>query len=199
MRDVAVIVAVLLSVLVGSGSAQTTRPAPAGFSGAVEDVSEGLVSGDVSALNKLLDESATFGGFDADARHTAEQLIVATTGGAVVSLHAYGQLPANLASDLATDFSKADHLPEAIRKEMMPDPANVVKANVTATQWIMQTLDPNRKQLIGVIVVWPREHKAAANLRPDLVRPIFVLLKGEIADGKVRVKQIVFGDPLDAK
>ncbi len=199
MRDLAVFLVALLSVVTSAAPAQTTRPAPSAFSKTVEDVSEGLIAGEVSALNNVLDENATFGGFDPDARHTAEQLILATAGGAVVSQHAYGQLPANLASELATDFSKADHLPDSIRKEMMPDPANVVKANVTATQWIMQALEPSRKQLIGVIVVWPRERKATANLRPDLVRPIFVLLKAEMAGEKIHLKQIVFGDPLDAK
>jgi hypothetical protein len=169
------------------------------FSTVVENVADGLVAGDVTALNNSLEEGATFSGFDPDVRHTAEQLVLATSGGTQVAQHAYGQIPANLASELATDFSKAEFVDESIRKEMMPEPASVVKANVIATQWVMQTLEPSRKQLIGVIVVWPREQKATPNLRPERLRPVFVLLKGEMVGDKARIKQIVFGDPLEAK
>lgn len=165
----------------------------------VQKFASALVTGDSTAISDIVDEQTQISGFDPDSRGTLDRLVMAASDGTVIANHAYGQLPVNLASDLATDFARADYVPEDIRKDMVPSSSAVVKANVTATQWLILTLGPGKRELIGVIVLWPRETQPSANVRPEHARPIFVVMRGDAVGDKPHIKQMVFGDPLDAK
>ncbi|HEX8524055.1 MAG TPA: hypothetical protein VF669_17510 [Tepidisphaeraceae bacterium] len=199
MRHLVVHVVMLVLFFCGAGHAQTTRPAPAAFAQTLTKIASGLVAGDTTPLSDAMDEGTPVTSFDAENPRSAEHLVLATTGGTMLANRAYAQLPNVLASDLANDFAKADYVPESLRKEMCPEQSAVVKANVTATQWVMQALEPTKRSLIGVLVIWPREVRASANVRPERVRPVFVLIKAEMQGDRPRIKQVVFGDPLDAK
>jgi len=195
---IAVFAACFLCAVVSDARGQTTKPAAANFSTLFQKIADGIVAGDTSALGDALDEQGTLEGFEQDGRQHADRLALAGSGGTIVSVHAYAQTPTNLASDLANDFAKADYVSESVRKEMIPENDAVVRANVTASQWISQVLDPGRKQMVGVIVVWPKPETRVINIRQTPQRPVFVLIKGDIEGGKVKLKQVVFGNPLES-
>jgi len=112
-------------------------------------------------------------------------------------VHAYDKTPTTLASDLSNDFTAAgDTVPQSIRDGMIPpDEAAAKRANETAADWLVQVLHPEKHEVMGVIVLWPasRGHSIAS----DPKRAIFVLVKGEKADGQYVFHQITFGDPLE--
>ena len=199
MKVVPLAVVVFLSIVWGVSAdamAQTTRPVPAAFGKLIERIGDGLVGGDSTAMSEALADDVNIDGFG-ESQRTAEKLLQAANGATLVSKRVYGQTPNNLASDLADDFSNAKEVPESVRREMMPDNDAVVRANVTAAQWIIQMLGPNRRQLIGVIVLCPRPESTPANMRPTPIKPIFVLIKAEMDGGKAKIKQMIFGNPLE--
>ncbi len=197
MKDVAVHVTMLVLLLTCPVWAQTTRPAPNAFSAVILKLSNGLVNGDVAMLPQVINKDTTITSFDGDVSETGGRMFAATNGGAIVTSRCYRQLPMNLASDIATDFSNAPSVPDVARKDMTPASDSVVKANVTAAQWIAQTLRPSANQLVGVIVVWPPLSQGSIDQRPAPLRPVFVLVKGEMDGDRVVLKQILFGYPLD--
>jgi hypothetical protein len=190
------LVAILVAT-VATASAQTTKPAPEPFAQVLTNLSNGLVNGDVTTLSKLITTQTRITSFDGDVSETGGRIFAATNGGTIVTSRCYHQLPVNLASDIATDFSNASCVPDLARKQMTPDANDVVKANVTAAQWIAQTLNPSGSQLIGVIVIWPAPPPVSVNRRPEPLRPVFVLVKADLAANGITLNQIVFGYPLD--
>ena len=183
---------------VSPAPAQTTRPAPAGFGELLQKLAEHLVDRDLSPLTEVLAEDATIDSF-ADGQQPPEKLMQVLSGTIPVSARAYGQSPSSLASDLAEDFEHNKQVPDNVRRDMIPDSESIVRANVTACQWVMQTLDPGRRHAVGVIVVCPHPEPAPLNKRPIPVQPIFVLIKAEMDGGKFKIRQIVFGNPLEQK
>ena len=201
MRAVILSVLAVAWVIVGSAGgawAQTTRPAPEKFSLLVQKLGETLVTNDLTALTEALAEDATIDSFN-ETQLAPEKAMVAVSGCTLVSFRAYSQAPSSLASDLAQDFEKAKNVPESVRREMMPDSESIVRANVTAGQWINQTLDPQRRHVVGVIAVCPRPEPTPVNMRPTQVHAVFVLIKAEMEGGKAKIKQVVFGNPLEQK
>ena len=194
----------ILAFLIGlcaaasSASAQTTRPAPAAFAQLVQKLADTLVVNDVTALTESLAPDATIDGFG-ETQLAPEKVMIAVSGSMLVSFRAYNQTPSCLASDLAQDFEKAKQVPESVRREMIPDSEAIVRANVTAAQWVNQTLDPNRREVVGVITFCPHPEPTSVNKRPTPIHPVFILIKGEMDSGKPRIKQIVFGNPLEQR
>ncbi|SRR6266542_1079472 len=200
MNVMRVVVAFLMVLLVAGAETrgQTTRPAPAAFGALVQQVAEDLAAGEIAPLSDALASDGTLQDFEGQQHSSADKLVVLTSGASVVSTRVYGQIPSALASDLAGDFEKDKDVPESVRQQMMPGSEAIVRANVTAAQWIIQTLAPDRRQFVGVIAMCPHPEPVAVNVRPRAVRPVFILIKGESAGGKVQIKQIVFGNPLDS-
>jgi hypothetical protein len=128
-----------------------------------------------------------------------ERLLAATTRGKLLGVHAYLTTPDTLASDIATDFRvAADIVPEIIQREMVPlDEEAEKRANATASQWLVQVLQPEKDQPVGVIIVWP-EAERRLNSDNSKLQPIFVMLKGQLENGSYVIKQVSFGDPLES-
>ncbi len=200
MKVVSIAVAVGFLLAVGGPSTgafgQTTRPAPASFAELIHRLGEGLVSGDSTPLSLAMADDATIDAFG-ERQQSPDRLVAACNGATLISFRAYAQTPSCLASDLAEDFEKARDIPETVRREMIPDSETITRANVVAAQWVMQTLDPARKHVVGVIAICPPPEHTPANVRPTPVKPVFVLIKAEMDAGKAKIRQIVFGNPLE--
>jgi hypothetical protein len=200
MKAVLPVIALLLAmgIITSPARAQTTRPAPAAFGELVQKLAEHLVDRDPAVLTEALADDASIESF-ADGAQTPDKLIQTLSATIPVSARAYAQSPSCLASDLAEDFQNNKQVPENVRRDMTPDSESIVRANVTACQWVMQALDPGRRHIVGVIVVCPHPEPTPLNKRAIPVQPIFVLIKAEMDAGKPKIRQIVFGNPLDPK
>jgi hypothetical protein len=189
---------IVLGIATSGASAQTTRPAPEAFADLVQKLAEDLVERNTPVLADALADDATIERFG-EGQQPIDKLVQVLSGTISVSARAYGQLPSSLATDLADDFQHNKQVPDSVRRDMIPDSESIVRANVTAGQWVMQTLDPGRRHVVGVIVVCPHQEPAPLNKRPTPVEPIFVLIKAEMDGGKPKIRQIVYGNPLDQK
>jgi hypothetical protein len=156
-----------------------------------------LADKDLPALQHMLNPSPVIRPFGSDALQTHERLLGTTTGSTVIGVHAYDKIPTTLASDLSNDFTAAgDVVPQSVREGMVPpDEAAAKRANETAADWLVQVLQPEKHEVMGVVILWPalRGHAIAG----DPKRAIFVLVKGEKVDGIYALRQISFGDPLE--
>jgi hypothetical protein len=189
--------AFLLTTMLGSVvSAQTTQPASS-WQTAVEQLADAVRGKDIDSLTKLLVDAPILRSFESDRIQPAEKLLGVTSGTTLLGAHAYLQPPNTLATDLAADVQSAAGVPEQVRTAMTPpDEAAAKRANETAQQWLLQVLTPTKDQLVGVIVLWRDER--LETLTGVRKRPLFVLVKGERAGETYRLRQIIFGDPLDA-
>jgi hypothetical protein len=183
----------IVLVLSAVASAQSTKPV-ATWALTVKQLADALGGKDAATLSALVQAGPIIRTFDSDMLLNSDKLLGATSGVTVLGEHAYLKPPTTLASDLAANFQSAADVPEQIRDRMIPpDESTAKKANETAAQWLMQTLQPAKDQHVGVIVLWPNERNASYAIRK---RPIFVLVKGQLIDGQYVLRQIMFGDPL---
>jgi hypothetical protein len=124
----------------------------------------------------------------------------------IIASRAYSKTPDTLATDLAADFKKAD-LPECVKRRLTPgDDKDARRGNATAARWVAESLSTSSEEPVGVIVLWrpltDDEQSSAddhADDRSHLTTkrlPLFVLVRGEQTDGRYRIRQICFGDPL---
>jgi hypothetical protein len=156
-----------------------------------------LADKDLPALQHFFNPSPVIRPFASDALQTHERLLGATTGSTVIGVHAYDKTPTTLASDLSNDFTAAaDVVPQSVREGMVPpDEAAAKRANETAADWLVQVLQPEKHEVMGVIILRPQIRGRA--IAGDPKRAIFVLVKGEKVDGVYVFRQITFGDPLE--
>ncbi|HEV2293293.1 MAG TPA: hypothetical protein VGR35_05520 [Tepidisphaeraceae bacterium] len=187
-RSVAALVVLLLT---GSASAQTTRPAadaaPAPWGSTVEQVAKATELGNVPQVVSLLARDAHVRAFESPDPAAARTLIDAAADWKLLGTHAYQFPPVSLARDIAADVKRSDLVPEADKRKIVPyDDAEEARANTTAADWVAQTLAAERDQLIGVAVFW--------NTRNN--RPMFVLMKGQASGEDYAVKLAVYGDPM---
>lgn len=156
-----------------------------------------LAGKDLAALQKMMQPSPVIRPFSSEALQTHERLLGATTGSKLLGVHAYEKPPAGLATDLANDFNDAgEEVPQSVREGMLPtDVDSARRANDTAGQWLVQVLQPQKDEVMGVIVLWPKALGRALAGAPT--RATFVLVKGEKVNGAYVLRQITFGDPLD--
>ncbi len=182
-----------------SAVAQTTQPTQpvSTWPAAVQRLADAVRGKDFKSLTAVLEDSPFIRNFESERVQTPEKLLGLTSGATLLGAHAYTQPPTTLATDLAADVQTAAGVPEPVRDAMTPpDDQSAKRANETALQWLMQILTPTKEQVVGVIVLWPNErHDSLATTRK---RPLFVLVKGERAGEGFRLKQVVFGDPLDS-
>jgi hypothetical protein len=211
-RTAGVLIGILWGVLLlGSASAQTTRPSAASVQSKapaqatwpemVSRVGKALQEKDMRTLESLFNPGPDIRAFGSDATQPTERLVTGTMGGQVIGVHAYIGVPTSVATDLSQDIKQASApaVPaDAAQALSFRDADSAKRANDVAASWISQVLKPAPQQLVGVIVIWPGErHDMTENRRR---RPIFVLLLGDVspsASGCV-VQRIEFGDPLES-
>ena len=184
--------------LCARAAAQTTQASPSSsWNDALNELADAVRGKDLSALAAMLDRGPVIRSFASDAVQPPERLLGAATGARLLGVHAYVKAPTTLATDLAADFQNAPNLPDEIRKRMTPaDDAAAKRANETAGQWIAQVLQPAKEQPVGLIVLW-REERADTFGTPR-THPIFLLVKAQLLDGQYVIRQVTFGDPLEA-
>jgi hypothetical protein len=214
LRRAAIAVYVTFAAIALSGqvaNAQTTKPqhtqpsqddaanSPASlWSQSLSLLADAMRGNDIDALTSLLDHGPLIRCFASDVVQSPERLLSATGGSRLLSIHAYLKTPTTLASDLAADLQNASGLPDATRERMIPsDETAARRANETATQWITQTLQPAKDQLVGVIVLWKEER--SDTFGTPRTRPIFVLVKAQLVENQYVVRQVTFGDPLNER
>jgi hypothetical protein len=152
-------------------------------------------------MKVAMDGVVSLRSFDSDANQPPERVGGVTAGGKLLGAHAYSGAPETLATDLANDFASpdAEAVPEPIRKRMTPpDDQAAKRANATAQQWIGQLLKPQKDEPIGVIIIWREDTRLRPLMETGALRPIFVLIKGQAYAGGFLIKQLFFGDPLEA-
>lgn len=187
---------VLALVLTCASIAQTTRPARSSWPDVVAALADALVDESGEATVSSLLGGAEIRRFDrADADDSAA-LRTALNGTLVVAAHGYLGVPNTLASDLAVDFQNSPVVPEEIRAELVPqDDAHAKRANITAAQWVHNSLQPATVQPVGVIALLRREPVDSANSSLDAYTLKFVLLKAEyLSGGQLRITHVVYGD-----
>jgi hypothetical protein len=179
----------------------TSAPSPTdqpSWAQKIADLADQLSSQDLPAVQAALKSVPAINRFASATSQTPDRLLAVTNTAKLLGTHAYTGVPQTLASDLAADFQSAgDAVPESIRQAMVPgDKAVEKRANETAAAWITQVLQPTKDQLVGVLVFWPTERRLAADTSAR--RAIFVLVKGQPANGSFAIQQITFGDPLES-
>lgn len=201
-RSIAIVMGLavaLTTALCGSAAAQTTQSASptTSWNDALHQLADAVRGKDLNALVAMLDHGPVIRNFSSDAIQAPERLLGAATGARLLGVHAYVKAPTTLATDLAANFQNAPNLPDAIRQRMTPpDDGAAKRANETAGQWMSQVLQPAKDQPVGVIVLW-REERADTFGAPRTY-PIFLLVKAQLLDGQYVVRQVTFGDPLEA-
>ena len=178
-------------------SAQSTKPAKT-WSDQVDALAKLLVHPtDAADFHAALTDDAAIRGIDGSLAQYS-QLATTVTDGEVITARGY-QMPAStIASDIASDFSASNSIPESIRRVMIPPSDKEMRqANDVATQWISQTLSVSEGQHVGVIIL---RGKASATQPAEIADEgrslIMVLIKGELnADGTPQITNVVFGDP----
>jgi len=154
--------------------------------------------GNADALNAVLDHGPVIRTFSSDALQNGERLLEAASDCKQVGLHAYLKLPTSLASDLSDDFKSAD-VPDNVRRDMLiPDPSAERSANEIAARWVGQILHPSGDEAVGVLILWPKGKGDRFGSMPPR-HPVFLLVKADCVDGKYVFREVIFGDPLEAK
>jgi len=176
--------------------AQTTKPARVPWPELVARLADALVEErDEASVSNLL-SGAGIRRFDRAESEDVSAFRSALQGTLVVAAHGYLGVPNSLASDLAVDFQNSPVVPEEIRSELVPqDDAHAKRANITAAQWVHNSIQPATVQPVGVIALLRREPVDSANSSLDAYTLKFVLLKAEYhSGGQLRITHVVYGD-----
>ena len=180
----------------GNAHAQTTQPVDS-WSTVLTQLSDVLRGTNLDALNVMLAGGPVIRTFSSHTVQPPDQLLGATSGCKLIGVHAYLKAPTSLATDLADDFKSAD-VPDDLRHDMLiADRAAERSANEIAARWVSQILQPSGGQAIGVIVLWCQERSSSFSTSSN--RPVFLMVKADLADGKYVFRQVIFGDPLEKK
>jgi hypothetical protein len=191
---------------------QTTQPAAVTttktpWSDVVEQFAATLSEGEKPAdLLKLLSDHPSVKVFGHGATDDPAKFARVAVGAKVIGAHAYPYLPATLAADIASDFTRASDIPDTIKSKMIPDDASIPRANATARQWLQGVLgaaagtnEANGDEPIGVIVLW--RANVGSDRLPSIMKDspgdvLFVVLRGKESSDATRIRQILHGDPL---
>lgn len=178
-------------------SAQTTKPASADWSGAVQSLAAALAGGDSAVVREMLGTDGTVRPFFGSGGHGLAALLEQAELAGVVSNRAYRFPAATLATDLAEDVRDSAIVREDQKAPMIPaDSIGYQRAETTASQWLKTVLGAENGDQIGFIVLWIRD-KSGDFTTIRRGRPLFVLAIGDAKGDAVRIRKIVFGNPLD--
>jgi hypothetical protein len=185
------------ALLVCVSQGQTTQPVRLAWPDVVTSIADAVVDerGEEN-LAHLLPGDVLVRRFDRADCDDLPTLHTALQGTLVVATHGYLGVPNSLASDLAVDFRNSPIVPEEIRSELIPeDEAQAKRANITAAQWVHNTIQPASMQPIGVIALLRRDPIDPANSSLDSYTLKFILLKAEpMPGGQFRITHVVYGD-----
>ena len=193
-------------LLAGPAAVAESADAPAGWSDQVALLARTLVSdsddpsADAERLARLLSPDLTVRQMGSIGNESAARLRQLTVGLMPIATRAYTWPATTIASDLAQDLGKCDSLPQAIRGQFCPrDDAQARRFNQVASQWMVNVLQPQPGQLVGVIVLWeplpPITTTLLLGTTPVPKQPLFVMVKAIAAeDGTFRITHLVYGD-----
>jgi hypothetical protein len=171
--------------------AAAASPVQQAWAKTVRDFARAVEKGDLGGVGGLLAPRASVRPFDGTDDQEVWRMFERVMNGSLVAQHAYAHPPATMASDISTDFRVSKAIADAVKARfVVDDDADGRRANATAVQWLEGQLGATRGALVGVVVLWvPREATH---------EPVFVLLKGEeVAGGAVRIRQVVYGVPVN--
>ena len=197
MRQVCILIAaVAAAVLAPDAAGQTTRPASAGWSQAVRSLAGALTAADSAQIRGMLTADASVKPFFGSSGGLTTLVEQAELSG-IVSSRAYRVPASTLATDLAEDFRDCAFVREDQKGTMIPaDPISYQRAETTAGQWIKAVLGAEQGEQVGLIVLWiPEKSGELTTIRHG--RPLFVLAIGDATGETVRIRKLVFGDPLE--
>jgi hypothetical protein len=186
-----------------AGAHSSTQPARVldAWEQTLHTLAERLVTtsdGTAGALAESLPATVAVRRFDRMDAEDRLSLRQATSGAVVIAVGAYTSIPDTVAADLSQALADAEFVPEAIRAEFLVEGSHQTeRANDTASQWVMSTLQPGVEQPVGVIVLWQEKAPESAEQQHRVGggTMIFVLVKGhEFARNEFRVSAVVYGD-----
>jgi hypothetical protein len=176
--------------------AQTTKPVDT-WNDQVDQLAKVLTHpADNADFHSVMTEEAVVRALDGGSAQYS-QLATTAIGAEVITARGY-ELPAiGIASDIASDFSASNSIPDNIRKIMIPSGDKEMRqANDVAAHWMAQTLNATEGQHIGVIIFRGKASTTQPAEGADAARSlIMVLIKGDIADGVPKITHVIFGDP----
>ncbi|MCC7349181.1 MAG: hypothetical protein IT446_01305 [Phycisphaerales bacterium] len=189
----------LLGVFGATSAAQSTRPARMTWESAVEQFTRDVLDGELVGVRANLDEKTIIRQFGAQETCDLVLLMDRIREASLLGQHAYDDLPATMAGDIAADFRSAGNVPDDFRQYMNPqDEQQMQQANQIARQWVGDVLSAAEQEPVGIIVCW-QGGTHDAELGATRPQPLFVLVKGRRnVDGEYRIAQIVFGNPLSS-
>jgi len=190
--------------------AQTTQPAQSSsdnstksaWSATLSAFAHALLESPLSsAIEPFLCEDAAIRRFNDTRRQTIAAVRDRACGATIITMRTYAGVPATLASDLGADLRESG-LPDDVKRRFIPgDERDTRRANEIAAKWVQTALNITGTEPVGVIVLWPREEAdppESDSTVADRRRPLFILVKAELADGHYRIRQISYGDPVAA-
>jgi hypothetical protein len=190
--------ALVVALLAGSSTAQSTRPSgdlPPQWERLVSSLTAALVAHDGDSVQSTLGTSCRVARFFAEPDADAANFVDAVSPDIVLGDHAYVQPATSLAADVAHDVNNSPIVSDFAKKTLNLSSASdeSKRARATVGQWTIETLAAADGDLVGVIVLW--------DARPDTEdqhRLNFILVKGEqdSTTGECHFVRVAYGDPL---
>ncbi len=141
-------------------------------------------------------------------RDDLDTLRIVARGMKTVALREYAGTPLTMASDISADMKDAD-IPAAVKRRLTPpsdDDEATKRANAVAAKWIATVLAAKGNEPIACVVLWRPTISATSTTKSSesdrqqvdpAVSPLFILLRGELFEGHIRIAQIAYGDPVE--
>ena len=165
VRYICTLVIALLAIAVFEAPAQTTRPASAEWSVAVQSLAEALSGGDSATVRTMLGSDGTVRPFFGSDGYGLATLLEQSELACVISSRAYRLPSATLAADLAEDFRNSPLVRDEQKVQMIPaDQIGYQRAETTGSQWIKRTIGAEHGDQVGLIVLWVYDKNG--DLRP---------------------------------
>jgi hypothetical protein len=176
--------------------AQTTKPAAA-WSDQVDKLAHALTHpSDGANFRSAMTEDAVVRGIDG-ATVQYSQLATSAIGGEIITARGYSIPAGTIASDIASDFSASNSIPDSIRRIMIPaGDKEMRQANDVAGHWMAQMLGAREGERIGVIILRGKASTSQPVEAAEENRSLMmVLIRGDVANGVPQITHMVFGDP----
>jgi len=186
MRLLALCSCILFGLL---GQADGDNPAPAdGWAKTVETLGAALSENDPGALLSVLSEDKSIFTFDGKGSDVV-RLLIRTRKATLIGSFNYTHAPETMATDMAEAVKNAE-VPEEVKKRMaMRDEPHARRANRTAVQWLVETLQAKQGDRVGALIFWCERTQSG-----DPPEIVFVLLKGDPEAQNTKIKSICFGN-----
>lgn len=145
-----------------------------------------------ASSDHLFARSALATNFDRTQRIDPTKLAGQYAGCQPLFLRTYEQSPESLASDISAAIADNNDLPASIRTALLVADGQAPRANQTAKTWLDDLLNPNKNDVVGVILLMRPE----AGKEPTLH---WLLARGTATkNGTILISHIVYGAAAEA-